>query len=83
MLNPFHALLDRCSRGFTISQKLAMTIAGLLWVISPLDFDFVPVLGWIDDAFVLAMIRKVWMSPTLPRPSGGLVAVHLKPKTRR
>ena len=23
----------------------------VLWIISPLDLDFVPFLGWVDDAF--------------------------------
>ena len=24
----------------------------IIWVINPADFDFIPVIGWIDDALV-------------------------------
>jgi len=33
--------------------------AAFLYVICPLDFDFVPAIGWVDDVFVAMMgIRK-------------------------
>lgn len=70
MKNPLSALLERCSRGFTLSQKLGITVLCLLWVVSPLDLDFLPLIGWIDDVMVLDMLRRVWMAPLLPRPDG-------------
>lgn len=69
-MNPIRLLLDRCSRGFTLPQKLGVTALGVLWVISPLDFDFLPLIGWIDDVMVLDLLRRVWMAPLLPRPDG-------------
>ena len=69
-MNPLRPLLDRCSRGFTLPQKLGVTALGVLWVISPLDFDFLPLIGWIDDVMVLDLLRRVWMAPLLPRSDG-------------
>ncbi|MCC6228536.1 MAG: DUF1232 domain-containing protein [Phycisphaerales bacterium] len=68
MNNPLRPVLDRIARGFTVPQKIGLTILGLLWVVSPLDGDFIPLLGWIDDGVVLALIPRIWMAPTLPRP---------------
>lgn len=67
MKNPLVALLNRYSQGFTLPQKLGITALGMLWVVSPLDFDFLPLIGWIDDVMVLDMLRHVWMAPLLPR----------------
>lgn len=34
-------------------------VAAIIYVICPLDFDFIPVIGWVDDLFVAVMgIRK-------------------------
>lgn len=73
MLAAFNRL---CDRGFTMPQKLLITAGVVLYVLSPLDVipDLFLGLGWLDDAFVLNLLRKVWMSPTLPRPDGGQVA---------
>lgn len=40
------------------SQSLAVMVAGILYVISPLDLipDFVPVIGFVDDASVMAWL---------------------------
>lgn len=35
-------------------------LGGAVYVICPLDFDFVPVLGWLDDIFVACMCIKQW-----------------------
>lgn len=75
-MNPLRPVLDRIARGFTVPQKIGLTILGLIWVASPLDGDFIPILGWIDDGVVLALIPKVWMAPTLPRP-GSKASGHL------
>ncbi|MBX3316410.1 MAG: DUF1232 domain-containing protein [Phycisphaeraceae bacterium] len=76
MNNPLRPVLDRIARGFTLPQKVGLTILGVLWVCSPLDLDFIPIVGWIDDGVVLALIPKIWMAPTLPRP-GSTPSAHL------
>jgi uncharacterized membrane protein YkvA (DUF1232 family) len=44
---------DQCS-----TAEKVMIVAGLLYLISPLDVvpDFIPVLGWMDDLGIAAMI---------------------------
>lgn len=47
------------SKGYSISPSTWAIIAGALgYVLFPLDFipDFIPGMGWIDDAFVLATV---------------------------
>lgn len=47
------------ARGFHLSAGTWATIAGALaYVVFPVDVipDFIPVLGWIDDAFVLSFV---------------------------
>jgi uncharacterized membrane protein YkvA (DUF1232 family) len=33
-------------------------ILGLIYIVSPLDFDWIPVIGWIDDGFVFYLLVK-------------------------
>src|SRR5690606_33543862 len=33
-------------------------ILGLIYIISPLDFDWIPILGWVDDGFVFYLLVK-------------------------
>ena len=33
-------------------------IFGIIYIISPLDFDWIPVVGWIDDGFVFYLLVK-------------------------
>jgi uncharacterized membrane protein YkvA (DUF1232 family) len=33
-------------------------IFAVVYVISPLDFDFIPIVGWIDDAAIVALVYK-------------------------
>ena len=33
-------------------------IFGILYVISPLDFDWLPIIGWVDDGFVIYLLAK-------------------------
>jgi len=43
---------------YTISNKTKLVIAGTLaYVVLPIDVipDFIPVVGWLDDAFVLGL----------------------------
>lgn len=42
------------------TANLAMAIAGLVYLVSPLDLvpDAIPLLGWGDDATVLAFVLK-------------------------
>lgn len=35
-------------------------IAALIYFLCPLDFDFVPVLGWIDDVAVSILCIRQW-----------------------
>jgi len=47
------------TKGYSISPNTWAIIAGALaYVVFPLDFipDFIPGMGWIDDAFVLATV---------------------------
>jgi uncharacterized membrane protein YkvA (DUF1232 family) len=69
-MNLIRPILDRIARGFTLPQKLGLTIAGLIYVVSPFDFDFIPVLGWVDDGMVIYLVKQLWAAPTLP-PKGG------------
>jgi len=36
----------------------------MFYVICPLDFDFIPILGWADDFFVAYMGIKKWRDGT-------------------
>jgi uncharacterized membrane protein YkvA (DUF1232 family) len=38
--------------------KSLMVVGAALYVICPLDFDFIPVFGWIDDAIVIWMTYR-------------------------
>jgi uncharacterized membrane protein YkvA (DUF1232 family) len=33
-------------------MNIVWLVAGFLYVVCPLDFDFIPVIGWIDDVIV-------------------------------
>jgi uncharacterized membrane protein YkvA (DUF1232 family) len=35
-------------------------LIGAIYVICPLDFDFIPVVGWIDDAIVAYLCIRKW-----------------------
>lgn len=72
MKNPVQALIARCDVGFYLWQKVGLTILGLAYLGSPLDLlpDLIPVLGWGDDVYVVYLLVRVWMSPTLPTPDG-------------
>jgi hypothetical protein len=87
MQSPLGPVLERISRGLTLQQKIVFTILGVLWVVSPFDFDFIPLLGWIDDLFVINALVRVWKSPTLAAPDvagklfrslGGVVASYIR-----
>lgn len=73
--------LDWSSQGFTLDQKIGITVLAALYVICPLDFDFIPLLGWCDDGFVLVLLSRVWAGPTLPsNPEGGGAIAVAKPE---
>jgi hypothetical protein len=71
MHNPLRPALDRIDRGFTLPQKLGLTVLGFIYVVCPLDFDVVPLLGWLDDGAVVYLGFRMWGGPTLPFPNGG------------
>lgn len=71
MVSPLRPALDRIARGFTTPQKIGLTIAGVIYVISPFDFDFIPLLGWVDDGMVIYLMKQLWAGPTLPSKGDG------------
>lgn len=36
-----------------------LLITGLIYIIMPFDFDWIPVIGWIDDAFIAYLLVKL------------------------
>lgn len=44
-----------------------VALVALAWVVFPLDFDFVPILGWVDDAVVVTLgsglVRRLTPAP--------------------
>jgi len=40
-------------------------ILGLIYIISPLDFDWIPIIGWIDDGIVFYLVVKRLQNETL------------------
>jgi uncharacterized membrane protein YkvA (DUF1232 family) len=38
-----------------MNRALAWLIAGIIYVVLPWDFDWVPLVGWVDDVLVLAV----------------------------
>lgn len=69
MKNLIRALLGRCSVGFPLWQKVAITGAAFVYVVSPVDLlpDVIPILCWSDDAYVIYLLVQVWRSPTLSK----------------
>ena len=52
------------------SKEKAMWIIGcVVYVICPLDFDFIPFLGWIDDAFVIYLTYQKLHEPPQAGPA--------------
>jgi len=48
-------------KNFKLDNKTYLIIAGAIaYVVLPLDVipDFIPIAGWVDDAFVLSMVTK-------------------------
>lgn len=43
----------------TPRKARAVALVALAWVVFPLDLDFVPLLGWIDDAVVVLVASRV------------------------
>ncbi len=69
MKHLIRALLGRCSVGFPLWQKVALTGAAIVYVVSPVDLlpDVIPILCWGDDAYVIYLLVQVWRSPTLSK----------------
>lgn len=44
----------------TLKQKrIAIIIISVLWIINPLDGDWIPILGWLDDVIAaLIAVRQ-------------------------
>lgn len=43
----------------TPGKAKAVALVALAWVVSPFDFDFVPLLGWVDDAAVVYLGSQI------------------------
>lgn len=53
------------------TRAVALLVAALLWVISPWDGDFLPLVGWIDDMLIMALaLYTMWRSFRNPPPRG-------------
>lgn len=65
MANPIQTLLARCRTGFTPVEKFIAFGAGVGYVLCPLDFDFIPAIGWIDDGYAIYLVWRVLSSPTI------------------
>ncbi len=39
----------------SFGQKCLWVVGCILYVICPLDFDFIPIVGWIDDVVVIGL----------------------------
>ena len=55
----------RCMLRETFNGKYKMSgltktllIAGLFYIVLPFDFDWIPLLGWLDDGLVLFLLIK-------------------------
>lgn len=55
LLGPLASFLRRLPRGV----NFLLAVLCMAWVVNPLDFDWVPVIGWIDDA---AAAWFAWMN---------------------
>src|SRR5690606_12718065 len=40
-------------------------VLGLIYIVSPLDFDWIPLVGWVDDGFVFYLLIKRLQKETL------------------
>src|SRR5690606_28302220 len=55
----FHMLREIYRGNYKPSLLTSLSlIFGFLYIISPLDFDWIPILGWIDDGFVFYLMVK-------------------------
>ena len=53
----FQMLREVFNGQFMMSMMTNMALVlGILYIISPLDFDWIPILGWADDGFVFYML---------------------------
>jgi uncharacterized membrane protein YkvA (DUF1232 family) len=43
---------------------MLILVSGLLYIILPFDFDWIPVVGWIDDGFVGYLLIKRLLTET-------------------
>jgi hypothetical protein len=47
-----------CDDLWNSKRHVPIIICAALWFVCPLDLDFVPILGWIDDGFAIALGTK-------------------------
>ena len=80
-----HRVVERCEHGFSLRQKVWLSILGVVYIACPLDAlpDVIAIVGWLDDGAVLWLLYRVWRSPTLPfPPSGGSPVVPRSEEVR-
>lgn len=41
--------------------RMIVILFCILWIISPFDFDFIPVIGWIDDLVALLVAAGLFI----------------------
>lgn len=56
------AFRGRYKMSFFTSLALVL---GIIYIVSPLDFDWIPFVGWIDDGLVFYLLVKRLQSETL------------------
>ena len=50
---------------YRMSMSTVVLLAlGIVYIVSPLDFDWVPFIGWIDDAIVFVLLVKLLQRET-------------------
>jgi uncharacterized membrane protein YkvA (DUF1232 family) len=43
---------ERAAGGLSTGMRILIAIGAIIYIVCPLDLDFIPVLGWVDDAAV-------------------------------
>jgi uncharacterized membrane protein YkvA (DUF1232 family) len=54
--------------------------AAFLYVICPLDFDFVPAIGWVDDVFVAMTSIRKFSAGMQSRRAAGSGTIDVSPR---
>jgi uncharacterized membrane protein YkvA (DUF1232 family) len=55
------------------ATNILIALGALLYVVCPFDFDFVPVLGWVDDAAVAYIAWRHIATPATKGAGGAVI----------